>query len=114
MRRVAATVVLVVAVAACGGDGDGDADGAAAPADGNTVVLRGIAFRPDEVTIAVGETVTWRWDDGNVVHDVVFDDFRSKLQSEGEYRHTFDEAGTFEYVCSVHPQMKGTVVVDDA
>lgn len=113
-RRAFAVVaaLAVVAVAGCGDDDStdagGDGNGAAAP---NTVVLRNIEFQPDELTVDAGETVTWRWDDGNIVHDVKFDDFASELQNEGTFEHTFDEPGEYDYVCSVHPQMDGTIVV---
>jgi plastocyanin len=63
--------------------------------------------------VFTGGTVTWEWDDGNVVHDVKSGDFKSELQKEGTFEHTFEEAGTYDYVCSVHPSMKGTVTVVD-
>lgn len=120
MRRVFAVSLLVVALAACGGDDDatetgggtGSATGSAAAP--NTVVLKDIKFVPAELTVAVGDTVTWVWDDGNIPHDVKFDDFRSKVQSKGRYEHTFDTAGSYDYTCSVHPQMDGTIVVEEA
>lgn len=112
MRRLLAiSALVVVAVTGCGGDDDA-ADGANEPApSGNTVVLKNIEFRPERLTISVGDTVTWQWDDGSIVHDVKFDDFKSELQNKGTYRHTFREAGTFDYTCTVHPQMDGTIVV---
>ena len=44
-------------------------------------------------------------------HDVVFDGFESEVQSSGSYTHMFADNGTYEYVCSLHPNMKGTVFV---
>jgi len=55
--------------------------------------------------------VVWRWDDGSIGHDVAFPDFHSKIQTDGDYRHTFEQAGTFAYRCTVHPTMTGKVVV---
>jgi plastocyanin len=118
-KRFVAVAVLVVALAACGGDddatesggGSGNGDGGRAPA-ANTVVLKGIEFRPSELTVSAGDTVTWEWDDGNIVHDVRFDGFKSKLQNKGRYEHAFDTAGTYDYTCSVHPQMDGTIIVE--
>ena len=120
-RAAAGAAVLMVLLVGCGG-GDDDGDGAASGTtgspvggEGTTVVLKNIQFRPDEVTIAKGETVTWKWQDGSIQHNVVSksstDDFKSPLQGKGEYSHTFDQSGTFDYVCTVHPQMKGKVVV---
>ena len=117
-RRLLASLLLVASLglAACsdsdeptpGAVGDGDTG---APADA-TVDLKPTTFEPDEVTVKVGETVAWKWG-GGVQHDVEGDGFKSKIQSKGEFRHTFDEAGTFEYTCNVHPTtMKGTVTVE--
>ena len=117
-RRLLASAVLVAALglAACsdsddpGGTDDGDGGSPAAA----TVDLKPTTFEPDEVTIEVGETVRWEWG-GGVQHDVEGGGFKSKLQSKGEFEHTFDEAGTFDYVCNVHPTtMKGTVTVEEA
>jgi plastocyanin len=118
-RALVVSLLVVVALAGCGGDDDatetgGGGGGGGGTAASNTVTIKDIAFRPDELTVSAGDTVTWVWDDGSIVHDVKFDDFRSKLQSTGRYEHTFDTAGSFDYTCSVHPQMDGTIVVEAA
>ena len=33
------------------------------------------------------------------------------LDQGDSFSHTFDQAGTFNYVCGIHPSMKATVVV---
>jgi len=77
---------------------------------------------PPDVTVGVGETVTWSNDD-TAAHTVtsgsaadgpdgVFDS--SLFMAGAEFSHTFDEAGTFEYFCMVHPWMAGTVIVGEA
>ena len=115
-RRLLAAVLLVASLglAACSDDdggGAGNGPPAGPPADA-TIDLKPTTFEPDEVTVKVGETVAWKWG-GGVQHDVEGDGFKSKIQSKGEFRHTFDEAGTFEYTCNVHPTtMKGTVTVE--
>jgi plastocyanin len=113
---VSAVVCTSLVLAACGGgSGGGSAKGGnpALTAGANTVVLRNIAFRPDTITVAVGDTVTWVWNDGDVPHDVVFKDIpvKSAIMTKGTFRHTFDSAGTFRYVCTIHPSMTGKVVV---
>ena len=75
-----------------------------------TVRLEDDLFDPDEVEIAAGETVLWRWE-GKNPHNVSGDGFKSKIQTKGTFRETFDETGSFEYRCDVHPNMTGTVVV---
>lgn len=100
---------------ACGGDdsgaGDGDA-GQGAP-DGKTVVLKDIAFKPAELSVEVGDTVIWRFEDQGIPHNVVADDdsFKSDLKDSGTFEHTFEAAGEFSYQCTVHPGMKGSIRV---
>ncbi|TSE02092.1 copper-binding protein [Skermania sp. ID1734] len=81
-----------------------------------TVEVKDMKFSPATVTIKVGQTVTWKFDDNGIPHTVsglrdVGMGIDSPIQRDGTYSHTFDTAGTFDYICSLHPQMKGTVVV---
>ena len=113
-RLLAVTIVaLSFVLAACSDSDGGPSDGAPAgpPADA-TIQLKPTTFEPAEVTVKVGETVAWKWGSG-VQHDVEGDGFKSKIQSKGEFRHTFDEAGTFDFKCNVHPTtMTGKVTVE--
>lgn len=107
-------LVLTVALGACGDSDDandaaGDANGGAA--DGKTVGLKDLKFKPEKLTVKVGDTVTWRWQE-NVLHNVVADEFKSENLSKGTYTHTFDQAGTYDYRCTLHPGMDGEVVVE--
>ena len=133
-----ALVALAVVAAGCGGGDDDDGDsgngGGNAPAaeepaaptaeddgggsggtgPGTQVSMKDIKFNPGTVTIKAGGKVTWTNDD-SVGHDVTADDFESGspggIQGGSTYSHTFKKAGTYDYVCSVHPGMKGTVKV---
>jgi plastocyanin len=93
-----------------GGGGGGGAGGG-----GAEVSEEGIAFQPAEVTVGVGDTVTWTNND-SVGHDVTADSFSSGdpggMAPGDTFEHTFEEAGNFDYVCTVHPGMEGTVVVE--
>jgi plastocyanin len=63
--------------------------------------------------IAVGTTVTWTNRD-DVPHTVVSlkKIFKSPALDTGEhFSYTFANSGTFDYYCSVHPRMTGTIVV---
>jgi len=87
-----------------------------ASADDATVSVGDNTFSPATVTINVGDTVTWNWV-GQNPHTVTADDgsFDSPQQTSGSFSHTFNTAGTFEYICEVHGQsMSGTVVVQAA
>jgi plastocyanin len=83
------------------------------PQAGNTVSINDFAFAPATLTIPIGATVTWTNRDEEP-HTVVAGDgsFRSPgMGAGGSYSFTFTNAGSFDYVCSVHPFMHGTVVV---
>ena len=84
------------------------------PSTTNTVDIQGFAFNPDTITIAKGTTVTWTNKDISAQHTVteINNAFSSETLNEGQtYTHTFNEAGTFEYQCHIHPNMKGNVIV---
>jgi plastocyanin len=68
------------------------------------------SFSPTTATVARGGTVTWRWT-GKKSHDVVGPGFKSKLIKTGTFKKTFTKQGTFNYVCTLHRGMKGTVRV---
>jgi plastocyanin len=67
-------------------------------------------FEPEVVTVVAGTEVVWEWD-ARIGHDVVGDGFDSSIKLEGTFEHTFDEPGTYPYVCTLHPGMEGTVLV---
>ena len=78
-----------------------------------TIDIRDLAYHPAQTEIAVGTTVTWTNSD-TVPHTATATDgtFDSGILDPGKsYSFTFEEAGTFDYSCLVHPQMKGTIVV---
>jgi LPXTG-motif cell wall-anchored protein len=80
------------------------------------VTIRDYAFSPRTVTVQPGDTVTWTNRDG-VRHSATAEDgsFDTGLLGEGQSgEHTFREAGTYDYVCTPHPNMHGTVVVEGA
>jgi plastocyanin len=81
--------------------------------EGPTVIIQDMQFNSD-VTIEEGDTVTWVWEDDGMAHDVSGDGFKSEIQSEGTFSHTFEDAGDYPYVCTLHSGMRGTVTVVDA
>jgi plastocyanin len=85
----------------------------AAPVSGNQVNIDGFAFVPATLTVSAGTTVTWTNHDEEP-HTVAASDgsFHSPGMGTGAtFSHTFATSGTFDYVCSIHPMMHGTVVV---
>jgi plastocyanin len=80
---------------------------------GATVVIEGFAFTPSELTVPLGTTITWRNADG-FKHTVSSADgsFVSTSLAPGDtFQHTFNAAGTFTYICGIHPSMAAEVVV---
>jgi plastocyanin len=90
----------------------GDAPRASAAAD-TGVTIRDFEFAPGGVTVDVGDTVTWS-NEGPTPHSATADDgsFDTGIFDAGQSRsHTFDQAGTFAYFCTPHPNMRGTINV---
>jgi plastocyanin len=93
----------------------GAAEGADAAAESLAVAIKDFAFNPPEITVPVGGSVTWTNDDP-APHTATGLD-REALQSgtlaPGEsFTQTFDTAGTFDYFCEFHANMKGSIVVE--
>jgi plastocyanin len=73
-------------------------------------------FIPSEITVVPGTTVTWV-NNETMPHTVVDlnKGFRSKtLVKDGSFSLTFTTAGDYKYLCSIHPNMKGKVIVKPA
>jgi plastocyanin len=80
---------------------------------GPQVEIRGFQFAPTTVEVKAGDTVTWVNDDEEI-HSIVANQgsFTSPgLDAAQRYSTRFEQPGTYEYHCALHPQMKGTVVV---
>lgn len=97
------------------------APAAAAPAASSTastasVDMMGYKFSPANLTIKVGDTVTWTNHD-TAPHNVVISDgpvkFTSPTLNTGEtYTYTFTVAGKYDYYCSIHPDMQASITVE--
>lgn len=125
-------IVPVFALVACGGDGDGDttvtettAESPSEPSGGNApapsgdavraakVEIEDFAYDPDPVTIEEGGKVIWINRD-SAPHTATAEDgsFDTGTLEEGKLKsENFKEPGSYAYVCSIHPQMQGTVEV---
>ncbi|AGB48787.1 plastocyanin [Methanomethylovorans hollandica DSM 15978] len=76
------------------------------------VSIQNFAFEPKSVKISVGDTVKWTNLD-SVSHTIKSTDFTSEvLKNGGSFSHTFTQVGTYDYECSIHPSMKGVVIVE--
>jgi plastocyanin len=81
----------------------------------DSVVIQGYAFHPGVLTIKPGATVTWLFRDNGIAHWVVSDTetlvFQSSPQTSGSLTVNFPQAGAYDYSCSLHPWMKGEIIV---
>jgi plastocyanin len=78
-----------------------------------SINISGSKFDPATITVKVGTTITWTNQD-TTAHTVTADDgswTSDRLNQGATYSHTFDQAGTYTYKCSIHPSMTGTIVV---
>jgi plastocyanin len=76
-----------------------------------TVAISGFAFKPATLRTTVGKTVTWRNADA-APHTATGQAFSSpQLGKGGTYKRRFTRAGTYAYLCALHPEMRGRIVV---
>jgi plastocyanin len=85
------------------------------PVATDTVSIRNFAFDPAVITVKAGTTVTWTntdQDPHTVTSDGKSGPLNSKPLNQGDtYQYTFTKAGTFSYLCTIHPFMTATVTV---
>jgi amicyanin len=91
----------------------GDMANASAAVATEAVHIKNLAFSAATITVKAGSTVVWTNNDA-IQHDVTFDGggiASSVLNHSDTFSHTFPTAGTYHYICSIHPFMHGTVIV---
>ncbi len=80
-----------------------------------TVRIKDIDFHSRTITVHRGDSVNWVWLDGPTPHNVTSRGakrFRSSpTKTRGTYTVRFSRSGTYRYVCTIHFNMKGKVVV---
>ncbi|HEY0181398.1 MAG TPA: cupredoxin family copper-binding protein [Rhodopila sp.] len=77
------------------------------------IKIDNFTFGPAQLMVEKGTAVTWTNDD-DIPHSIVFSGVgvRSKaLDTEKSFTYQFDKVGTFSYICGLHPQMHGKIVV---
>lgn len=126
-RTLCGTALVAVALAGCGGDdeqepasGGGPEPAATQPAGGDAPMraentIESFEYMPATNTVAAGGSVTWtNVDSAN--HNVAFDSADApeginNIRQDESGSVTFDDPGTYAYICSFHPSMMGTVEV---
>jgi len=109
---MAAVLVAGAALTGCSSGGAKKAGGTGAAKSTNTVQIKNFKFVPAVIKVKVGTVVTWTNAD-DVEHSATATDktFDSNLFGKGKsYSFTFTKAGKFDYFCSAHQYMTGTVM----
>jgi plastocyanin len=122
MRKIAITFLALIGVVVLGGCGYGGSStststnmpaqtGAQTPVSGNAVNIQNFTFSPAALTVAKGTTVTWTNNDP-AAHQIKSATFNSTQLNKGQtFSFTFNDAGTFDYSCAIHPSMLGKIIV---
>lgn len=76
------------------------------------VTINNFVFQPAEITIFVGDTVTWKNDDKMPHTATSLGNFDTGAMQPGTSNSiTFDKVGAYNYICTIHPNMKGKITV---
>jgi plastocyanin len=127
LRRAVIVVAAVLALGACGGGGGGGgtktgeakpppSGDPSAPLSGQAAVdVVNFAFAPQKVFVKPGTTVTWTNKD-TTIHDIKdtspLNTPQSKDLNKGDtFTITYNQPGTYSYICGIHQYMTGTVEV---
>jgi plastocyanin len=133
LRFLVVGAALGLVVGACGSDDDGDTasgsggddttsttEGARDVNEGDEILIDDFTFGDGQpVEVEQGKNVVWKNDD-SVRHTITDDTdnpaFSSDAVQPGDtFTLTFDEPGTFQYHCSIHPdRMRGELVITPA
>jgi plastocyanin len=115
-ERAFVTALGAALLSACGGDSPTE------PVDPTPVTAATVQatpaeqFTPTRIDLTIGGTITFAF--GSLEHNVFFDNQPAGApanipdpSANKQVTRTFTTAGTYVYVCHIHPQMRGTVVV---
>lgn len=79
----------------------------------HTVVIDGVAYKPEALTVKRGDTVVWVNKDPfphTVTAKGVFDS--PEIAAGKSWKYTASKAGEYAYICTLHPNMKATLKVE--
>jgi plastocyanin len=128
LRKLSLTAILCVAASACGSGGGGynstptnpysppGGDPTPTGVSDQVTAAATLAFNPGSLTTKAGHTVTFVFE--SVGHNVFFNAAPGVpadipgVNSNTSVSRTFSTAGTYTYVCHIHPYMTGTITVD--
>lgn len=83
-----------------------------APKEGNAVEIINFTFNPSVLKVKTGTTVTWTNSD-TVPHTIKSGQFNSENLSAGKsFEYKYENTGTYDYSCGLHPSMNGQIIVE--
>jgi len=106
------STAILLAASLCLGPAAGTAD--AAKGTVHTVTIDAMKYLPDRLTVHSGETVVWVNKDlfPHTVTEVSGRFDSHEIKPNASWRYVAKKRGEFAYVCSLHPSMKGTLLVE--
>jgi plastocyanin len=115
----ALAAALALALAGCGSDDDGGGSNAGgssstASAGSGPVTIKNFLYRPEKVSVSAGDSISFTNED-SANHTATANDgsFDTGTLEQGDSKAlTFEEPGTYAYICSFHPFMTGEVTVE--
>jgi len=91
----------------------GGATGALGASGTHTIVIAGMKFVPETLTVKAGDTVIWVNKDffphTATAQDRSFDS--GDIATDKSWKYVATKTGTFSYICTLHPTMKATLIV---
>lgn len=117
--------VTALVLGACGGGSGSSANGPtgptspnppstpSGPAETNQVEVRNNVFTPTNIKVPVNTSVRWTWSSDATAHNVTLPDGSGSGDKTASdvFTKVFAAAGTFNYQCTIHGGMAGSVLV---
>jgi plastocyanin len=81
-----------------------------------TIQIANFKFAPPDLTVTAGTTVIWKNADDSPhrIADINAAYTSAALDTDDSFSHTFATPGVYRYICSIHPYMKGEIIVKPA
>lgn len=77
-----------------------------------TITIKEFKFNPNALTISAGTTVKWVNEDV-APHTIKSEFFNSAtLKTSDSFEFAFENKGSYDYICGIHPSMKGKIIVE--
>ena len=113
LAAAGATAVLAAALPGLTAPGEAVMAAASSPA---TVNIENFKFLPATLTVPAGATVVWKNEDDSPhrIGDTTGLLKSAALDTDATFSHTFAAPGEFSYICTLHPYMRGKIIVKPA